>query len=144
MSEIFLLKSQAMVEQIGPHCNIEAIHVYDSNFTDCCGFGSVKCVASSIWKKTGYRGGSSGNLKEEFSSYGLPPWTVYFIGFLKVSSALALIAGIWLPVVVFPAALLVSFLMLGALAMHFKIRDPLKKSAPAFVMLLLSIGVTVL
>ena len=35
--------------------------------------------------------------------------------------------------------LLIAILMLGALAMHLKIRDPLKKSVPALVMLALTI-----
>ena len=46
-----------------------------------------------------------------------------------------------MPVVVFPAALLLGGLMLGAVAMHVKIRDPLLKSMPALVMLLLAIGI---
>ena len=78
-------------------------------------------------------------MREEFAAYGLPEWFRYVIGTLKVGSALCLIAGLWLPFLVFPSALLIAILMLGALAMHLKIRDPLKKSVPALVMLALTI-----
>ena len=85
-------------------------------------------------RSTSYRGGSAGTMVEEFAAYGLPAWFTYLIGSLKIGAALALIAGIWLPVLVLPAAALICFLMLGALAMHAKIGDPPKKSLPALGM----------
>ncbi len=90
-------------------------------------------------QSTAYRGGEARSMPEEFAVYGLPPWSTYVIGILKVASALCLIAGIWIPRIVLPAALLVCVLMLGALAMHLKVRDPLKKSLPALVMLTFSV-----
>ena len=90
---------------------------------------------------TAYRGGDARSMREEFAVYGLPAWFTYFIGSLKVGAALGLIAGLWLHFLVFPSALLVCILMLGALAMHWKVRDPLKKSLPALVMLALGIGI---
>ena len=92
-------------------------------------------------RSTPYRGGNARSMREEFTAYGLPGWSPYVIGTLKVGSAVCLIAGLWLPYLVFPSALLVAVLMLGALAMHLKIRDPLKKSVPALVMLALSIAI---
>ena len=86
-------------------------------------------------KSTEYRGGHAQSLKEEFATYGLPLWFMYLIGVLKIGSAIALLVGLWVPSYVQPAAALVVFLMLGALAMHFKVRDPLKKSIPAALML---------
>lgn len=86
-------------------------------------------------KKTEYRGGKAKDLKEEFAVYGLPPWFMYFIGALKIGSALALLAGFWVPSLVTPAASLVVLLMIGALAMHIKVRDPMMKSMPAALML---------
>ena len=74
-------------------------------------------------------------MPEEFAAYGLPAWFAYTIGALKVGAALALIAGIWFPVLVLPAAALICILMLGALAMHAKIGDPPRKSLPAVGML---------
>ena len=92
-------------------------------------------------RRTGYRGGDAGSMVEEFAAYGLPAWFAYVIGALKVGSALALIAGIWRPAVVLPAAALISILMLGALAMHARIGDPLKKFLPALGMLVLCLGI---
>jgi hypothetical protein len=88
-------------------------------------------------QSTAYRGGSARSMPEEFATYGLPPWLTYIVGALKIGAAIALIAGLWLPAFVFPAALLVSLLMLGALAMHLKVNDPLKKSVPALLVLVL-------
>ncbi len=92
-------------------------------------------------RATPYRGGNSKSLKDEFTSYGLPAWFSYFIGVLKVCSAILLILGIWNFQVIFPTALLVTCLMVGAILMHFKIRDPLIKSLPAFMMLIFVVGI---
>ena len=86
-------------------------------------------------QSTSFRGGGAGTMVEEFAAYGLPVWFAYLIGSLKIGAALALIAGIWFPALVLPAAALICILMLGALAMHAKIGDPLKKSLPALGML---------
>jgi hypothetical protein len=90
-------------------------------------------------KSTQYRGGNAKNLKEEFAAYGLPSWFVYVVGALKIGSALALLAGVWFPALVFPAAALVVLLMLGALAMHLKVGDPVVKSLPAGLMFLMGV-----
>ena len=90
-------------------------------------------------RSTSYRGADAKNMREEFAAYGLPAWKVALIGVLKVGAAVALIAGIWFPLLVLPAALLICVLMVGALSMHFKIHDPLRKSAPAAGMLALAL-----
>jgi uncharacterized membrane protein YphA (DoxX/SURF4 family) len=90
-------------------------------------------------KPTGWRGGAASTMKEEFDVYGLPPWSVQVIGFLKLLFATCLIIGIWYPPLTRPAAIGLAVLMLGAIAMHIKVKDPLKKSLPALVMLVLSV-----
>lgn len=92
---------------------------------------------------TSYRGGSASTMLEEFAAYGLPVWFAYAIGVLKIGAAIALLAGLWLPALVFPAAALVCVLMVGALAMHAKIRDPLTKSLPALAMLAMALTISV-
>lgn len=89
-------------------------------------------------RKTAYRGGDASNLKEEFLVYGLPFWFFYLVGFLKISSAILLILGIYFPSLTLPASLLVFALMLGAIAMHFKVKDPIIKAVPASFMLIMS------
>jgi hypothetical protein len=78
-------------------------------------------------------------MKEEFQVYGLPEGFVWVIGFLKLLLAVLLIAGIWFPVVIRPAAIGMAVLMLGAVAMHVKVKDPPRKSLPAFTLLVLSV-----
>lgn len=90
-------------------------------------------------RSTGYRGGNAATMREEFAVYGLPGWSTYLVGALKIGAALCLIVGVWVPRLVFPAALLVGILMLGALAMHLKVQDPLKKSVPALAILVMCI-----
>jgi H+/Cl- antiporter ClcA len=95
-------------------------------------------------KSTNWRGGEAQNMKEEFAVYGLPAWFMVLIGFLKVCLAVLLIAGIWVPVLVVPAAIGMAVLMLGAVSMHVKVKDPPLRSLPAFTMLVLSLFVALL
>ena len=88
-------------------------------------------------KATAYRGGTAANMREEFAAYGLPAWSCYLVGFLKIASALALLGGLLYPALVLPATVVVAVLMAGALAMHLKVGDPLKKSLPALSVLIL-------
>lgn len=92
---------------------------------------------------TPYRGSNSSSLKSEFAAYGLPLWSFYVIGFIKISSALLLLLGLWIPFLVFPSALVISLMMVGALCMHIKVRDPVKKLLPALIMLFCSIGICI-
>lgn len=86
-------------------------------------------------KQTQWRGGNAITLKEEFEVYGLPTWSCYLIGFLKVVLAICLIAAIWFPQLLAPSALGLGVLLTGSIVMHFKIKDPIKKSFPAFLFL---------
>ena len=93
---------------------------------------------------TSYRGGAARTLQEEFATYGLPGFAFYLVGALKIGSALVLIAGVWFALPVRAAAGLVAALMVGALAMHVKVGDPLMKSLPAALMLALSAAIVAL
>ena len=94
-------------------------------------------------KETNWRGGEAKNMKEEFAAYGLPSEFMVFIGAAKILLAICLIIGIWIPLLVKPAAIAMAFLMIGAVSMHVKVKDSLQKSLPAFTMLLLSLVVSV-
>ena len=93
---------------------------------------------------TAYRGGASRSLKEEFATYGLPSWSFYGVGAMKIGAALALLIGIRVPMLVFPAAAGIVVLMLGALIVHAKVKDPPMRSLPAFLMLVMSATLTFL
>ncbi|SDE31826.1 DoxX-like family protein [Pricia antarctica] len=88
-------------------------------------------------KPTRWRGGNATTLTEEFQVYGLPVWMCYVVGFLKVSLSLVLLAGIFYPFLIKPAAIALAILLLGSIIMHLKIKDPLIKSFPAFLFLIL-------
>jgi len=93
-------------------------------------------------KNTQWRGGNATTIIEEFKVYGLPVWSCYVIGFLKVVLAIGLLAAIWYPELKQVSALGLSFLLLGSIAMHFKIKDPLKKSFPAFLFFIMCLYIT--
>jgi hypothetical protein len=93
-----------------------------------------------FWNSTAWRGGSARNMAEEFAVYGLPRWFMIAIGSLKIVFACLLITGLWFPHLVPIAGGGIAALMLGAALMHAKVRDPLKKSAPAALMLILSLA----
>ena len=90
-------------------------------------------------KKTNWRGGSSITLKEEFNNYGLPIWSFYIIGFLKINLAILLLLGIWFDQLNLLSSFIMSILMIGSIIMHLKIKDPIRKSIPAVCILFLLI-----
>ena len=87
---------------------------------------------------TAYRGGEAKNLKDEFAAYGLPAPMFYIVGGLKIVSGVLLLVGLAYPPVVLPAAAVVAVLMMGAVAMHLKVGDPVSKYVPAALMLAMS------
>jgi hypothetical protein len=109
----------------------------------------VALIILNVWivrprKATPFRGGDAKTMREEFSTYGLPFWFVWVIGGLKVTLALALLVGIWIPGVAPWAASGLGLLMLGALGMHLKVKDPLQKALPALALLALCVAIVLL
>ena len=90
---------------------------------------------------TPYRGAEANSLKEEFLAYGLSEPIFYTVGGLKLLAALALLIGLGVKSFVKPAAQIIVVLMIGAIAMHLKVGDPLLKSLPALIMLGMSITI---
>lgn len=95
-------------------------------------------------RPTPFRGGDAKSMREEFASYGLPFWFMYLVGLLKVGLALELIAAIWIPQLATPAAFGLGLLMLGALFMHLRVKDPLRKFLPALAVLFLCAAIALL
>lgn len=89
-------------------------------------------------KSTPWRGGKAQNMKEEFQAYGLPGWFMWVVGFIKVTLAVLLIISVWYEPLQVPSALGIGLLMLGAVIMHVKIKDPFIKSLPALIFLFLT------
>ena len=95
-------------------------------------------------KSTRYRGGDAQSMKDEFASYGLPDYFVWVIGFSKVTLATLLLIGIYFNSLVFPASVGMALLMVGAIAMHLKVKDDIIKSLPATIFLILSLSIAFL
>ena len=108
------------------------------------GLGILNVWILRSGKATAYRGGDAKSLREEFAAYGLPFWFFCLIAVLKISFALALIAGIWIPSIVGPSAMGMAVLMLGAFLMHTKVKDPFKKSWPSLAVLLMCLTIVLL
>lgn len=93
---------------------------------------------------TAYRGGTAQTLREEFSTYGLPAVAFYVVGTLKILAGVTLLASLWLPMPARLAATVVAGLMVGAIAMHIKVKDPVRKSVPAILMLAMCASIAAL
>ena len=110
--------------------------------------GRIAQVGAALWilnvwfrrfdRDTGYRGGDATNMREEFEEYGLPPAAMYAVGATKVSLAIMLLVGLFVPKVVRPAAIGLALFMLGAIGMHVRVHDPIKRATPAMTVLTLS------
>ena len=86
-------------------------------------------------KATQYRGGNAKNMREEFQAYGLPAWSMYLVGAAKVIIAVMLIVSIWFKELLVYNLLALAVLMIAAVLMHIKVKDPIKKSYPALSIL---------
>lgn len=103
--------------------------------------GKIAQTGAALWilnvwlnrfnKDTGYRGGDATNMKEEFEEYGLSETTMYAVGAAKVSLAGLMLAGLVAPRVTRPASIGLAMFMLGAIGMHIKVADPVKRYLPA-------------
>ena len=110
--------------------------------------GKLAQTAAALWilnvwfnrfnKDTGYRGGDAKNMKEEFEEYGLSENAMYAVGAAKVSLAGLLLVGHAAPRVVRPASVGLATFMLGAIGMHIKVGDPVKRYLPAMTVLSLA------
>lgn len=89
-------------------------------------------------KDTGYRGGDAANMKEEFAVYGMSENTMYAVGAAKVGLASLILAGLRFPKLTRPASAGLAAMMAGAIGMHVKVGDPVKRALPAISVFTLS------
>lgn len=102
-------------------------------------FGLINVWLVRFHKPTKYRGAGAGNMADEFAVYGLPKWFMYLVGAGKIFIATLMIAGFWVPVVIYPASALLALLMIGAVTMHAKVNDPFIRAVPALLMLAMAV-----
>lgn len=109
----------------------------------------VSMVVLNVWllrfnKATIYRGGDATNMIEEFLVYGIDKPFLYLIGALKIAAAVGLLLGFFYKKFVIPCASIITVLMIGAVAMHFKVSDEAHKFFPAAFMLLCGLSIIIL
>lgn len=83
------------------------------------------------------------NVEREFREYHLPDLVRNLVGAIKIAAATLLVAGLWFPALVFPAAVTMGGFMVCAQYFHFKVRHPVAKYVPSFVLLVLCVYVAV-
>ena len=88
-----------------------------------------------------FRGGEAKTMVEEFQVYGLPDWLRQVVRVLKLSFGALMVIGIWVPELAVLAGIGLAILMVGAVSMHLKVKDPLYKALPSFSFLVLSLAV---
>ena len=75
------------------------------------------------------------NIKKEFIDYKLPTWLRDLVGILKLSFSLMIISNdknlVWI------GSMCIIVLMIGALATHFKVKNPFQKMIPAVTLSIL-------
>ncbi len=110
--------------------------------------GKLAQTAAALWilnvwfvrfnKDTGYRGGDAKNMKQEFAVYGLSETAMYAVGATKVGLATTMLVGHAAPRAVRPASIGLAAFMLGAIVMHIRAGDPVKRYLPALSVFTLS------
>ena len=81
------------------------------------------------------------NIVIEFKQYDLSDLIRSMVGASKIALATLLVVGIFYEEVVFVSALLMAFLMVCAQIAHIKVKNPLSKYIPSFLLLILSLFV---
>ena len=99
----------------------------------------VALTILNVWffrapKQTRFRGASARTLSEEFEKYGLSKRAFMITSVVKPMLAVSLLVSIFFPFLTKPASLALAFFMLGALYMHFRVRDEFTKYIPALSM----------
>jgi putative oxidoreductase len=81
---------------------------------------------------------------EGFKTFGLPQWFRVITGLMQLIGIAALVVGIWEESWAAWAGIWFSIMMLCAVAVHLRIKDPFSKMMPAIFLLILSVSVTLL
>ena len=81
------------------------------------------------------------NIVVEFQQYGLSDMIRNIVGATKISLSTLLIVGVFYNEVVLASSLSMAFLMICAQIAHVKVKNPLIKYVPSFILLTLSLFV---
>jgi hypothetical protein len=82
------------------------------------------------------------NVVGEFIKFGLDGVTRNLVGTTKIALATLLITGIWYPSLTQGAVIGMATMMLMAQYFHFRVKSTLLKRLPSFILLVLSVFIT--
>ena len=95
-------------------------------------------------KPSKWRGGDATSIIEEFNVYGLSKTFYNIIFVVKVGLAVLLLVSIKYDFLTLYSSLGLATLLLGSIAMHFKVKDALFKSFPAFLFMAMNLVIAYL
>ena len=100
----------------------------------------VALTILNVWffranRKTKFRGTTSRTLSEEFENYGLSKRAFVITSVVKPTLAILLLISLYFPFLTIPSTLALSAFMIGALYMHFRVKDEITKYLPALSIL---------
>ena len=82
---------------------------------------------------------------EDFQRFGYPQWFRILTGLIEIGAGLALLAGlVWLAEFTVAGGILLSSVMVGAVATHVRTGDPLSKTAVPAVLFAFTAGLLVI
>lgn len=92
-------------------------------------------------KPSKWRGGDATTITEEFNVYGLSNTFYKIIFVIKVGLAILLLISIKYDFLTLYSSIGLALLLGGSILMHVKIKDPLLKSFPAFLFLVMNLTI---
>lgn len=92
-------------------------------------------------KPSKWRGGDATTITEEFNVYGLSNTFYKIIFVIKVGLAILLLISIKYDFLTQYSSIGLAILLGGSILMHIKIKDPLLKSFPAFLFLVMNLTI---
>ena len=92
-------------------------------------------------KPSKWRGGEATTITEEFNVYGLSNTFYKIIFVIKVGLAILLLISIKYDFLTLYSSIGLAILLGGSILMHVKIKDPLLKSFPAFLFLVMNLTI---
>ena len=92
-------------------------------------------------KSSKWRGGDATTIIEEFNVYGLSNTFYKIIFVIKVGLAILLLISIKYDFLTLYSSIGLAILLGGSILMHVKIKDPLFKSFPAFLFLVMNLTI---
>ena len=95
-------------------------------------------------KPTKWRGVDATTIVEEFSVYGLSKIFYKLVFVVKVGLAILLLLSIKYDFLTLYSSLGLAALLLGSIVMHFKVKDPLMKSFPAILFMIMNLTIAYL